>query len=526
MRRIPTSVWMRLLPIVVLGLGVPAQASAGWFGDSEKEKAAKVASHVADLLREPNALIAQAQNAAEAGDTEGAISLFRQAQTLLENAEAAEDTSGSAFASLRLKKFHCISMLDALALKRAEVLDVRQAVTDTSDLEARLAKERAALEAKKKPKKVTETLPTRPPTLAEQLQSERQALKTATTATQAARVALVAAQADVKRAQEAVQAAAQANTAADAKLFLADQNARKVIDKLGIDSPEAQQAREAWVSAHAEAIKAKQAWEQAKAKQAQAEEAQRAAEANVNTALNAEANIHRGVAVLERAERKARAEQEAKARVEAKKRAEEAERARKKAEAEAAAKRQAQQEAEKKAQAEAKQAQEEAKQAKAKADAKAAQEALKGEIDWCYELWRQKNVEVLERRLTEATAKHPDTPEFLLLLARLRLMQGQREDAIEIAGMIPEKGKLGVQAQLVVAGAYLSENRTLDAMKLLEKVMRLAPQDPAPYFNMAVVMTRLPDIDPKGEVATRYYRRSVELGGKRSPALEERLNME
>ncbi len=519
MRKVPTSVWMRLLPLLVLGLGVPAQASAGWFGESEKEKAAKVAAHVADLLREPNLLIAQAQNAAEAGDTEGAISLFRQAQTLLEQAEAAEDTSGSAFATLRLKKFHCISMLDALALKRAEVMDVRQAVTDTSDLEARLAKERAALEAKNKPKKTAEALPTRPPTLAEQLQSERQALKSASTATQAARVALVAAQADVKRAQEAVQAAAQANTAADAKLFLADQNAQKWIKQLGVDSPEAQQAREVWASAHADAMKAKQAWEQAKVKQAQAEEAQRTAEANVNAALNAEATIYRGVEVLERAEKKARAEQEAKARVEAKKRAEEAERARKKAEAEAAAKRQAQQEAEKKAQ-------EAAKQAKAEADAKAAQEALKGEIDWCYELWRQKNVEVLERRLTEATAKHPDTPEFLLLLARLRLMQGQREDAVEIAGMIPEKGKLGVQAQLVIAGAYLSENRTLEAMKLLEKVMRSAPQDPAPYFNMAVVMTHLPDIDPKGEVAAKYYRRSVELGGKRSQALEERLSME
>ena len=119
---------------------VAGQAAAAWpFGESEEEKAAAVATRVAEALREPNRLIVQAQEATQRGDTEEAIRLFRRAQSLMEETEAQEDTAGSAWASLRMKKFLCQSALDALALERAEVLDVRQAVTDTTELERRLA---------------------------------------------------------------------------------------------------------------------------------------------------------------------------------------------------------------------------------------------------------------------------------------------------------------------------------------------------------------------------------------------------
>ncbi|MGN0890487.1 MAG: hypothetical protein ACI4W7_02415, partial [Candidatus Spyradenecus sp.] len=158
---------------LLLTVALPVPLQAGLFGESEAEKEAKVAKHVADLLREPNRLIAQAQTAAEAGDTEEAIRLFRQAQTRLEEIEMEEDTSTPAFATLRLKKFHCISSLDALALKRAEVQDNRQAVTDTSDLEARLAEERKALADKAAEAEKAAAL-ARPPTLADQLRDAQQ----------------------------------------------------------------------------------------------------------------------------------------------------------------------------------------------------------------------------------------------------------------------------------------------------------------------------------------------------------------
>ena len=113
MRTIP--VWAALAAVL---LAAPARAF--WpFGESEEEQAAALATHVAESLREPIKTIALAQDATEAGDTEEAIRLFRKAQGQLEAIEAAEDTSDSAWSALRIKKFQCISALDALALKRA-----------------------------------------------------------------------------------------------------------------------------------------------------------------------------------------------------------------------------------------------------------------------------------------------------------------------------------------------------------------------------------------------------------------------
>ena len=54
----------------VAALLAAAPARAIWpFGESEEEKAAKLATHVAEVLREPNRLIAQAQDAFDADDT-------------------------------------------------------------------------------------------------------------------------------------------------------------------------------------------------------------------------------------------------------------------------------------------------------------------------------------------------------------------------------------------------------------------------------------------------------------------------
>jgi hypothetical protein len=63
-------------------------------------------------------------------------------------------------------------------------------------------------------------------------------------------------------------------------------------------------------------------------------------------------------------------------------------------------------------------------------------------------------------------------------------------------------------------------------MKVLEPIMEAYPNDPDVYYNMAVVLVRLPEIDPKREIAAKYYTRSVELGGRRSFTLERRLDME
>jgi hypothetical protein len=70
------------------------------------------------------------------------------------------------------------------------------------------------------------------------------------------------------------------------------------------------------------------------------------------------------------------------------------------------------------------------------------------------------------------------------------------------------------------------KGQAFEAMKILEPVMEAFPEDPDVYYNMAIVLVRLPEIDPKRDIAAKYYTRSVELGGCRSLTLERRLDME
>lgn len=495
-----------------------APAAAGLFWDSEEEKAAKVAKHVADLLREPNLIIANAQSAAESGDIEEAIRLFREAQTILETIEMEEDTEGSAFATLRLKKFHCVSMLDALALKRSEVMDVRQAVTDTSDLEARLAAERKKILEKEKPEPVAEAVPEAPPTFAEQLKTESAALTAAEAALAAEIERTEALIAESEEAAETFTDAARAHSAADAAAYVATQK----LNQIAIQTPVAE--RDDPDSDYAKALQEKEAAEADRLRAQQALQAARktrdalmlkrqAAEGVLAKHRSEVANLRQGVEVLERTVAKEKAEAEAKLQAE-----------RKRLEADTLLRQQAKAAEEARLRAEAAARKELAAEAKAKAEAE--RKALQESLGWCRELWRLKRIEDLEKHLVESAVRWPDASEFMVLLARVRLVQERADEALEIASTIPAGGECGLQAKLIASAVYLIKEKPLEAMKLLETAMKDAPENPAPYFNMAITLLKLPGVDPDRAIAVRYYTRSVELGGKRSYLLEQRLNME
>ena len=500
---------------LLLTVALPVPLQAGLFGESEAEKEAKVAKHVADLLREPNRLIAQAQTVAEAGDTEEAIRLFRQAQTRLEEIEAEEDTNTPAFASLRLKKFHCISSLDALALKRAEVQDNRQAVTDTDDLEARLAEERKALADKAAEAEKVAAL-SRPPTLADQLRDAQQRVMAAEADVAREREALAALQAEFEQKATAFTEAAKAHAAADAAAFLATQTTvkAKVAAAKSGNAASAAEAAAAEDEAKAALKAAKTAMDEAKAAREQVGTRKQVTAEKLRAAEGALADAQQSVRVMEQAIAREQAEAEARAKAE-----------QERLEAEALARKQAQ--AEEIARMRAAQAKQKAEaDAQAKAAAEADAQARAHAVAMCTEFWNNKLIDRLEERLSESLAKWPDEPELLVLLARLRLLQGRADDALELVETVPATGATGRKARMVAAGVYLSKNLPMEAMKVLEALMREDPRDPDACFNMAVTMMRLPAIDPKRDLAAKYYARSVQLGGKRSLAMEQRLEME
>lgn len=499
MRSIPLT-----LAIAVLACTFPLQA--GWFSNDEEVQQAK---HVADLLREPTKLIAQAQAAFDKGDLEESIRLFAEARDQLREIEEQEDTTGTAFASLRLKKFHCISMLDALALQRANTQDRRQAVTNTEDLEARLAKERATVTEERAAAAKAKALP-QPPDDAQLLAEAEAALAKAKPIAEDAANVLEKVKEEVRQATKAFEEAAKRNTAADAAAFLAQSEATKASAQTdGITK-----AQEAANQAQAEAREAQEALKTARAQLEDATARRKVAEINASRAQSEVSEATLRVQTL----RQAIAEQKA--------REEKARKAQEALEAEELLKRQAEAQrlaAEQRARVEAAQAKQKAED---KAKAEADQKEKTAAIAWCEELWHLKRVDALEQRLTECAGKWPEQPEFIVLLAKLRLTQNRPDDALELVAMVPSEGDSGVQARLVAAGAYLVKNRPEEAMRVLEEAMKAAPNAPAPYFNMAVTLLRLPGVDPDRSLAAGYYTKSVELGGKRSSVIERRLGME
>jgi thioredoxin-like negative regulator of GroEL len=493
--------------LVLITLCCAPVAQAGWFGESEEEKEARIAKHVADVLREPNRVIANAQEAVEYGDIEEGIRLFRKAHAMIEQIEVTEDTSGSAFATLRLRKFHCVSMLDALALKQAEVMDVRQAVTDTSDLAKRLAQERKELAEQSKAEANPNDLP-RPPTLRDQLAIEESKVLVAQDAVNRCRTNVEAALCELDVVKESITETVKAHTVADTTYFMAEQRLRQA-EANPKDASVVDALRVSMEAAKRDLVAKKTEMAAAKKKQAAIEAQLKDAEAKLKDAEAKLEEARRPVVVL----RKAIAEEMAVARKRA---------AEEKAKADAAAERLAadnlkQRQAEAAAATNARE-----KQAKNSSDAK----ALQKELDICEELWKMKQIESFERRVTAALEKWPDSSDLLVQLARLRLVQGQEDDALELVAMTTGKGEAGKKAAYVAAGAYMVKQKPLDAMKVLEPIMEAYPNDPDVYYNMAVVLVRLPEIDPKREIAAKYYTRSVELGGRRSFTLERRLDME
>lgn len=510
----------RILPLVTL-LAMATPAYAFWpFSKSEEEIQAEAANHVAKLLREPKQTIAKAQIAIEDDDLEGAIKLYREAIAQFEEIERTEDTSGAVFSDLRFKKFHCISMLDALILKRSEVMDARQTISDTTELEARLAQERAALKEEEK-KKNKDERPSRTdalPVVHKSLLSEEEnALTSAMANLEQLSHQKIVLQSDYNTNKGDFEELAKSHTEADSKAFLAQRSYERLTKDEDAEEEVIENAKVAATEAqeHAQEIKAKleklrttmatlkaslETTEIACIKaQEDVKEAQKRVEMRKQI-LQKEAEKKR-IEKLKQ-EEEMRRSQEAKELLRKQKEAEELERLARQQELEHLKNDKA-----------------------ARIAAEKERQRLIIEVDLCKDLWNDKDVYELERRLMKNCEQWPNEHFFLVLLARLRLLQDRVDDALDIVELIPANGKTGLQARLVAAGAYLKKNRPEEAKKILEQAMKDTPDAPEPYFNMAITFLRMPKFDPNRDIAAQYYIRSVELGGKRSLLLERRLNM-
>jgi len=179
-----------------------------------------------------------------------------------------------------------------------------------------------------------------------------------------------------------------------------------------------------------------------------------------------------------------------------------------------------------------------AEQEKARIEAEQAEAARKAKLEqaaadakktvrtlaFAKDMLEDQNYEQTEKSLFEVLKVFPDHVEALELLGFLRLRQKRYEDALIAVESILERFPKDDTAALIGATAAAGVRNFPRAMELLEGVLNRRPNDPVAYNNMAWVLVEMRN--PKNLAAAEgYYRRGVELGGRRDAALEKKFGI-
>lgn len=138
--------FLSILPVLMLACG--AQASWYWpFGEGESIDGMKPA-RLSELMEPASLLIDDAVNLAADGKTDEAVAKYRKALSELDRIEAEnpERAKTPEFATLRNKRAYVNANIDSMLLEQVRSNAKAVAVSDTSELERRLAEERAARE--------------------------------------------------------------------------------------------------------------------------------------------------------------------------------------------------------------------------------------------------------------------------------------------------------------------------------------------------------------------------------------------
>ena len=129
--------------VSVLAISCVAQASWYWpFGSDEDEKEVP---RISTLMEPASRLIDEASDLAGDGKTDEAVKKYRRALAELNRIEQEnpERAKSAEFATLRNKRAYVSAAIDSMLLSQVKANDKAVAVSDTADLEKKLAEERA-----------------------------------------------------------------------------------------------------------------------------------------------------------------------------------------------------------------------------------------------------------------------------------------------------------------------------------------------------------------------------------------------
>ena len=148
---------------------------------------------------------------------------------------------------------------------------------------------------------------------------------------------------------------------------------------------------------------------------------------------------------------------------------------------------------------------------------------LAEELEWAKDMFSVEKFDEVERSLIMILRKNPDNFEARYLMALTRMRQNKLIDSKIILEDLLDDYRQHEGVLLLVAGLYTMQQQYAKAMTTLDKALKVAPERPDGYLNMAWLLL---EMNPKQlSDPEMYYRRAVELGGKRDRELEKRLGI-
>ena len=145
------------------------------------------------------------------------------------------------------------------------------------------------------------------------------------------------------------------------------------------------------------------------------------------------------------------------------------------------------------------------------------------ELDWADDMLDAGKFAEAEKSLIKVLRVAPDNFKARYMMALVRIRGNQFQDAqIIIEDLLEDYGR-NEGVLLLASGMYMAMEQYSKAMSTLDKALKLAPDRPDAYLNMAWLLL---EMNPRElNDPEMYYRRSVKLGGPRDHELEKRLGI-
>src|SRR5262245_16711573 len=135
---------------------------------------------------------------------------------------------------------------------------------------------------------------------------------------------------------------------------------------------------------------------------------------------------------------------------------------------------------------------------------------------------RRNAVEAAENRLNEAVGLEPHFDQAAMLLAELKIRNGNHAAAVELLEPVTKERPQVAQAQYLLATAYLAQQKGDQVLAVYRRMTELFPNDPRPSFLIGSVLLG----QGKQADARKAFEKSNEISPDYLPAVERLVDLD